>query len=227
MRYQITRTRRGSNELRSQQQASNTTTADGIFSYERGLASPGEEVVLVDTKDGGRKVLKSSYRDTPEDRARGVAKALCHWLDSELTGGANAVRELATKLRTTADAELSDPTYDFQWSERTFEAAGQLVVARWLVAAIVGDLRQDGAPPVSYDVVIGDAVTVTHADMVTLLDRLIVTATEQVRRGARSPSRSTSATSNLTDLYKTAAWARAEEMLLSQRSWLNPDKGDA
>lgn len=73
-----------------------------------------------------------------------------------------------------------DPLYSLQWAERVYDIAGE-----YKVASVVGSLLNDGRS----------------------LDEVAMYAMDEVVRGARSPSHSTSPCANLAKECETKAWA--------------------
>ena len=96
--------------------------------------------------------------------------------------------ESAEKALAEFAAKLAqDPAYALSWGTRSFEHAAKLKVAQWLRTGVI----EAGAT----------------------LEALRSEATREAMRGARSPERSTSPTSNLMSQCMTAAWAEMVERL--------------
>lgn len=92
---------------------------------------------------------------------------------------------------------IENPHYQFGWAQRSFEVAAKLDVVWRLLDFLTRELKYEGAPT-------------------TFLGRvkdLQAELRDQVMRAARSPSQSTSATSNLSELMLTAAKADMVEKL--------------
>lgn len=212
-RYRITRVRRSNAELRAEKQASNRDDANALFDVEVQNAVAGEEVQLLDTRptakaldagDAEARVLRTHSVPTPDEAAEEAVGELRRWLERSEEANRDELITFAEKVRVAAADPAADPTYDLGWAQSRFDAAGRLWVAR-IIAQEVGSTGPG---------------TVTHGAAAKVIDALLEKARYEVLRGARSPGRSTSATSNLINEARLAAWADAVEKITWARATL-------
>lgn len=115
---------------------------------------------------------------TAEETAAKARALFEKWTESVVFGAEN-------KLQSFADTLIKDALYAFEWSQSSFEAAGELAVARE-----VQQLLQSGE--------VGLAQIASYC-------------AERAMSGARNPKHSSSAVSNYASQCKTVAYARFAE----------------
>lgn len=184
MRYQII-AETADHVTVSQSEASNRTVADAEFTrlVKEQPQWSGNSVKLYDSSKN--EVLRSFFSQTREQHAASVKRELDRFFDNALDNVRTTLANLADKLNKVADDVTMDPTYDLAYDE-TFRIAADGFVARALKA---------------------------HRDAGHTAQQLLDEAKENVMRGAKWPSQSTSVTTNLKEQCRLAAWANAVEKL--------------
>lgn len=191
MRYEVIRRVRDTGEHKGWGESRNRAEADALYQEQKGKLEPGEEVVERDTQKDI--VLDQFYKATAEERREEAQRYFERNLSRMVEDGEEALTKFAAKIAAAVEKKDSDPLYDLEWADSSFDAAGKLCVARavryWL---------KEGE---SYE---------------KIFERL----TEKVLQGAEYPSRSTSQSHNLAAASKLAAWAYMRKRLGEVMSYI-------
>jgi len=192
-RYQITRETHHSKTVVGQSEASNRELANALFGemVAKVVKGSGDIVTLTDTtKEGRDSILRVHQDETTEmrqaRRARERAARIAS-LKHQAKEAADRIVTFADSLKVNATTENGSPLGDFEWAHQPMESAAKLKVVR--VALLL--IEKEGFS----------------------FARVVDYATEHALNGAKWPSFSTSATSNLSKTYETAAWAQMAEDL--------------